>query len=333
MNVFFRSSIHLFVLIVSISSGFITPMAMANDLELQPAFLSQNANEYLRQDIGYLVKQSLLDDNFFSYPRVLEAFDPFKSNLASAYHISAEMKVQFRPLVKLLTEFIDDHKKGIMNQCEENPQMCNSTFEELNGITESKMAEEIVKSSYCFGTDPFLVSSKIRQESRFDMNSVSPTGAVGLTQLTAPGIKEILDQLGNRGAKYAFIDNKDFIVKATRCYGGQAAPFMLKDFPKINTYKSKTGGVEYSSETIRALKGWLLPLNKASSPSMRYTYIKRQIFMGQVLLKIYLAYSKQARPRNPMISYYTSALRMFNGDDIRVQYAKEVIKYSRLNML
>lgn len=279
-------------------------------------------------DVGYFIDHNILDDSFFHYKMVTQYFQPAK--YLSPYEISPSILSTFNPIITSIETYIVEQKKGEMAICEENPSKCKRTFAFVNGITEKELATEIVKASYCFGTDPFLVTSKIRQESRFDMMAVSSTGAVGLTQLTMPGIKEILDQMGHRGEKYAYLNNRQFIEAAITCYSQNSMKVTLRDFPQIQTYKSKTNGIEYSGETLRLLKAWILPSRK--TPVQDYdklTHVQRQIFMGQILLKIYLAYSKKARPDNPMLNHYNSALKMFNGDDIRVQYAKEVIKFSK----
>jgi len=47
-----------------------------------------------------------------------------------------------------------------------------------------------------FDLDARILTGMIAQESAFDARAVSPTGAVGLTQLTVSGINEFLDQSG-----------------------------------------------------------------------------------------------------------------------------------------
>lgn len=280
-------------------------------------------------EIGYFIQRDLLDDSFFMYNITRRIFSPLKAQ--SPYVITTPMIARFSPIIKSLESYIDEQKKGIMSQCEESPQKCSKTFESINGISERELAAEITKASYCFGTDPFVVTSKIRQESRFDMTSVSNTGAIGLTQLTAVGLKEVLDQMGHRGAKYAFMDNKEFLDAAVKCYVQTTEVETFKGFPEIKTTLVRKGGLEYTGETIKNLKAWVLPRKNQSQASVkeRKTIIQRQLFLGQILLKIYLAYSKKVLKNGTIARQYEAGLRMFNGDDIRVQYAKDVIKFSR----
>ncbi len=320
MNVFSK---HLLVL--TFMTSLFAGATGADQLYRPDAKTAHSATPF---DTGYFVPMSLLDDIFFLYDLPRRLFTPMKAQ--QPYKMTPEMMTAFDPIVSSITDFIDEEKKGIMGQCEATGKKCDFTFESINGISERELAIEITRASYCFGTDPFVVSSKIRQESRFDMSAVSNTGAIGLTQLTAVGLKEILDQMGLRGEKYAYLDNKEYLGKAIACFAQKAAPAILKDFPKIETVKLKNGRIEYTAETIKSLKAWVLPRKNMPKSEARKVLIQRQLFLGNSLLKIYLAYSKQVAPQRPMLKHYESALRMFNGDNIRVKYAKDVIKNARL---
>ncbi|MBL7544862.1 MAG: hypothetical protein JNL11_13675 [Bdellovibrionaceae bacterium] len=285
-------------------------------------------SDYAPINAGYFIEKEILDDSFFLYEITGFVFRPLKNR--TPFKLASNLKNSFSPLLLPLETYITEQKKGAMIECEENPTPgCAGSFDSLNGISEAELALEISKSSYCFGTDPFIITSKIRQESRFDMASVSATGAIGLTQLTTPGLKEILDQMGNRGERYAFIENREYIVAAIECYLGQSSPGTILNLPKISTFETKGGGREYTIETIRNLKKWILPSRQHSKITNKKVYIQRQIFLGQALLKIYLAYSKRLLPKQTTAKHYDSALRMFNGDNIRVKYAKDVIRYSK----
>jgi hypothetical protein len=286
----------------------------------------QNAQKV---EIGYFIQREYLDDSFFLYDITQRTFAGLK--VQNPYLITPPMAARFEPIVTSLEGYIKEQKKGIMSQCEQNPQMCSKSFESTNGISERELATEITNASFCFGTDPFIVTSKIRQESRFDMLSVSNTGAIGLTQLTTIGLEEILDQMGHRGERYAYIENKKFLDAAVKCFVQTASDKTFLGFPEIKTTPTKKDGIAYTEETIKELKAWVLPRGTQSetTPKQRKILIQRQLFLGQILLKIYLAYSKKLLKNGSMIRQYEAALRMFNGDDIRVKYAKEVLKFSR----
>lgn len=320
MNVFSKR------LIVSIVATLMSSMSSAASVVQQNTF--EDPVDYAL-NTGYFVPRSLLDDTFYQYNITQRSFNALK--MESPYVVTTPMMDRFEPIVYSLENYINEHKKGIMSHCEDNPQKCSTTFQSINGVSERELAIEITRASYCFGTDPFVVTSKIRQESRFDMTSVSNTGAIGLTQLTAPGLEEVLDQLGHRGPKYAFMDNKEVLIATTKCYMHADISDVLKDFPEIKLVTLKSGGVAYTPDTIANIKSWVLPRKNSSGVFIKdkKKLIQRQLFLGQILLKIYLAYSKKVLKNQSMAKQYEAALRMFNGDDIRVKYAKEVIKYSK----
>lgn len=278
---------------------------------------------------GYFVDSRLLYDNYFYFQSVKQFFIPAKKE--NSFQITSEYLKAFDPLIFSLENYILTEKKGSMINCESRGKDCTRSFTQVNGLSENELALEIIKSSYCFGTDPFMVASKIRQESRFDMSAVSDTGAVGLTQMTYSGIAEILDQLGHRGHRYAYVENRDFIINAIECYVRKPLSYVLSDFPQVGTYSNKKDKNEiyYSPESMRALRSWILPPKTALKTSNKKAIIQRQLFMGQILLKIYLAYSQKVSSRRSTLQVYGSALRMFNGDDIQVSYAKEIIKSSK----
>lgn len=135
--------------------------------------------------MGYQVPENSLERNFFVYRPVNEVFLPAKAKKTSLPGLIYNPSKQYDALVSRLQHFIKMEQNANLVSCNFNE--CSSNFEAVNGFSESQLAEEIVKSSYCFGTDPFLIASKVRQESRFDARAISPTGAIGLTQLTRIG--------------------------------------------------------------------------------------------------------------------------------------------------
>jgi hypothetical protein len=84
------------------------------------------------------------------------------------------------------------------------------------------LSRKITRISKCFELDPLLYTSLIWRESHFKQGSKSRTGAVGLTQLTTPGIHEVLDRLGGQS-----IRKKDQLrQQLAACY-----PLLLKQIP------------------------------------------------------------------------------------------------------
>jgi hypothetical protein len=84
------------------------------------------------------------------------------------------------------------------------------------------LSRKITRISKCFELDPLLYTSLIWRESHFKQSSKSRTGAVGMTQLTTPGIHEVLDRLGEKSMR-----KKDHLRQQLAvCY-----PSLLKQIP------------------------------------------------------------------------------------------------------
>lgn len=67
------------------------------------------------------------------------------------------------------------------------------------------LAKEILHASSCFEIDPWILTGLIHTESTFNNAATSATGAVGFTQFTNIGLREVHDQLGERGKKGAIV--------------------------------------------------------------------------------------------------------------------------------
>ena len=85
------------------------------------------------------------------------------------------------------------------------------------------MSRHILKAAHCFEIDPIIYAALIWRESTFKQNSKSPTGAVGLSQLTKPGIQEVIDRV-SVGSKRK---NKMLLSQMATCY-----PQVLKSMPR-----------------------------------------------------------------------------------------------------
>ncbi len=78
------------------------------------------------------------------------------------------------------------------------------------------LSRQIQKASQCFELDPFVFTALVWRESNFRQQSKSPTGAVGLTQLTRPGVQEVMDQLARLSPR----KNEFIRQKMKSCYPG-----------------------------------------------------------------------------------------------------------------
>lgn len=77
-------------------------------------------------------------------------------------------------------------------------------------ISNKMLAREILHNSACFNIDPYIFTGLIHTESTFNNSATSPTGAVGFTQFTNIGLREVHDQLGERGKTGAIASTIEF---------------------------------------------------------------------------------------------------------------------------
>lgn len=175
------------------------------------------------------------------------------------------------------------------------------------------IAEGLVLVSQCLEIDPWIMTGLVQKESSFIKEAVSPTGAAGLTQFTAIGLKEVNDQLGLRGKTGA---------------------------PEAVTFYFLTqvrGCVD--SEWIELWRKIEVPENDPQFYPLLKNQLKQDItssvLYGAILLKVYLSFitnKNQLETRLlPLIDTYFQALQMYNGEEgeARVKYAKNVFKHTK----
>jgi hypothetical protein len=176
---------------------------------------------------------------------------------------------------------------------EANPKHEGLTLREMNQI-----ARDIVSVSECIGVDPLVMTALIYRESNFKPNSQSSRGAVGLTQMTNPGIREVLDRLSPTSHRR---------LGHLRSRVGRCDSRFLARVP-----------AEVSGDTLAAWK------NSAAFSS------HDSIMLGAVLLKLNLAATKQKMSLVSSAQAYQGALERYNGDPvIKVRFAKDVILLSK----
>src|SRR5687768_784386 len=81
-----------------------------------------------------------------------------------------------------------------------NPDYNDATYDAFH------LADTVDVLSRDLKIDAYVFASLLRKESRFKRTAVSPTGAVGFSQMTGKAISEVNDQLGMRGAGGARLD-------------------------------------------------------------------------------------------------------------------------------
>lgn len=171
-----------------------------------------------------------------------------------------------------------------------------------------EIAEKILRVSSCFQLDPWILASLIEQESSFDKDAISRTGAVGLTQFTPIGIMEANDQLGYHGRVGApDITSIYFSTAIRNCIN----PSWIDLWNRIEVK-------EDSAEFYDLLK---LEIKKDITTSITY---------GGILLKTYLSHVKNKSSQMPAplktSEIYFQALVMYNGEpgEAKINYAKAI---------
>jgi soluble lytic murein transglycosylase-like protein len=159
----------------------------------------------------------------------------------------------------------------------------------------ANLSHEVVRVSECYGIDPVIYTGLVWRESNFKPLSTSETGAVGLTQMTKAGIKEVLDRLSptsHRRLGYL----RSLVKKCSPSFMSRVPP-------------------ELSADTLAAWKN-----------SMRFSN-RDSLVMGALLLKINLASSHaNAHASSNTVATYQQALARYNGDPkIKEQFAKDVL--------
>lgn len=232
--------------------------------------------------------------DYFVDPTVKEVF---VRNQDLRENMPAELPNDFQQVVTEIEEYIAEE--------------ASSSTEEKNGFTHHQLAEKIVRASFCFGTDAKMVAAKIRMESVFAKKAVSPTGAVGLSQLTGIALQEVNDQLGNRGNDHAPADNAVFFKKSIKCFLGQELKYPW-------TIGLARPNKAMSKDEIKDVKKWI------------QQDIDRDLIYGQTLLKLYLAVTKDDSTSKS--DNYADAFVRYNGDNAKVGKTKRKFVYSKAVM-
>ena len=170
----------------------------------------------------------------------------------------------------------------------------------IDNLKARSLAESIISASSCYQIDPVYLTALIKKESMFVTKAKSSTGAAGLTQMTGSGLKELKDQLGVRGNKYARKSNIQYFNSTTkRCLGVEWNEFEDLFFNKSNM----------------AIKNAL------------YKSPKFSIYAGALLLKVYLSNATRSCRSCDTSVIYKRALEQYNGDTNKAYYALKIESY------
>ncbi|MBY0452001.1 MAG: hypothetical protein K2P92_03125, partial [Bdellovibrionaceae bacterium] len=129
----------------------------------------------------------------------------FKKYAAMRLASGIELPAEFGTLVHYIEGYIKQNSRP--------------DTERKNGVTTLSTAVQIVRASFCFGNDPLMIVAKIRRETSFSRTEVSSGSAVGWSQMTGAGIKEVQDQMsGNSGISVA--NARSTFQQGIRCFTG-----------------------------------------------------------------------------------------------------------------
>jgi hypothetical protein len=172
-----------------------------------------------------------------------------------------------------------------------------------------------------FDLDARILAAMIAQESAFDARAVSPTGAVGLTQLTISGINEFLDQ---SGVVYEHLGNRVYAGSGT-AYFQEAILKHWTSFPvgkPLADFTARTAWARSCKERI------------FSKPDQ----YGAQIIAGATILKAAIAYvcAQNSRCTPGTIGnqeWIRAGLERYNGDNTpradgeltKVHYARQIM--------
>jgi hypothetical protein len=172
-----------------------------------------------------------------------------------------------------------------------------------------------------FDLDARILTAMIAQESAFDARAVSPTGAVGLTQLTISGINEFLDQ---SGVVYEHLGNRVYAGSGTD-YFQDAIQKHWTSFPVGKPLANFTARTEWA----RSCKDRIF-----SQPDQ----YGAQIIAGATILKAAIAYvcaqNSRCTPETMGHQEWVRAgLERYNGDNTpradgeltKVHYARQIM--------
>lgn len=177
-----------------------------------------------------------------------------------------------------------------------------------------ELAHTLLSVANCFQIDPWILTGLVQQESWFNKDAVSKTGASGLTQFTNIGIKEVHDQLGQRGIIGAPESSINYFNSVLyECVNQN----WVQLWEKVDVSPDHP-------EYYLKLKG-MLKLDIVAS-----------LVYGAILLKTFVTYEQLKnikQEKNLQTSeIYFYALQRYNGEpgDAKIRYAKKIFSYLKL---
>lgn len=171
----------------------------------------------------------------------------------------------------------------------------NPELEGLPSDHPKRLTRDLIQVTRCLGIDPVIFTALIWRESNFKPQAVSERGAVGLTQMTTPAIREVLERTHYRGYRRLGYARELF----RKC-----APSVFRNLP--NTITPATIARTKKIIAISTLDGMVF---------------------GAFLLKLNLAGIRGSVHRWDI---YRAALERYNGDPkVKALFAQDILALTR----
>ncbi|MGZ3724207.1 MAG: hypothetical protein ACXWQQ_00315 [Pseudobdellovibrio sp.] len=296
-------AVHAHAEFAGLPDGKIYPLETDLDHAEVITFDDQNIGTSLDSEAGYMAAG--MDTNL----KLANVSNPYLANL---YQKNISLRSQSNAMLPISFQNLINFSFGYIKSVSPDDAAAK------NGVPHEHLAFEIVKASFCFGTDPLMTLAKIHRETDFSRMAISSGGAVGFSQMTGAGIKEVQEQMSGDNS-VSMPGTKEFFQNAIRCYTGNA------------NYGQFTGDRVTVQKALRA-------------------DYRLDLIYGQILLKDYVSYTsatnKRTMSETDSKSSYRDAFVLYNGDthvikgqcmgkkvQMRYEYSCDTIQfYNRLNL-
>ena len=292
-------------------------------------FTEELIEDGLLHESGFFARVDKIDgpDYFGQEPVFRSAYETLKSRYGNDY-LPANLPRELHPIRDRIYRYImKDPDRGIHGK-----RSYQSGYRGINNpagfrFWPSQLPTKITRLSYCFGISPRILTALIKKESNFVANAESPTGAVGLMQITAVGGAEVLELLGYPNPYITNnFDATDVFKEYISCYMGEDEPWVDPWRVSESTVVGNNQPVvspecstaltncRRGSKGLRRLRGasatnfdkWIT--GQIPSGSQDYGLV-----IGAVLLKYHLGHSGVVK-----------GLQNYNGDTVKVAYSRRI---------
>jgi len=276
----------------------------SNELNHGPARgMNYDSAASLRHESGFMRRgmAQYLDDRIVANAHVMNLFERYSSLRNEA---GVELPTAFASLINFVEQYI---RTNALSNAEAN-----------NGFSHRTLAINVVRASFCFGNDPFMILAKMRRETNFSRRSISPTGAVGFSQMTGIGVKEVQHQLSG-DERISLPAARTAFQQSVRCFSG------------LSNFEVQRTSTENIKDRIREKWGF-------------------DMVFGQILVKTLVSNAKSSQSYGSntggVVAAYEDAFTVYNGDtqitqgactgrrtvQMREEYACDVIsQFNRMN--